>query len=96
MTLRQTRRQLVQTAIVGCVALWASHATAQTSASTGGNPMQLTRDWDKTFQKSDKVDHQKVTFKNRYGITRQQTFTCRRIAEAGPSQPLSSAARSAR
>jgi len=25
--------------------------------------------WDKTFPKSDKVDHQKVTFKNRYGIT---------------------------
>ena len=25
--------------------------------------------WDKTFPKSQKVDHQKVTFKNRYGIT---------------------------
>lgn len=25
--------------------------------------------WDKIFPKSDKVDHQKVTFKNRYGIT---------------------------
>jgi uncharacterized protein len=31
--------------------------------------MQLTQAWDKTFQRSDKVDHQKVTFKNRYGIT---------------------------
>ena len=31
--------------------------------------MQLTQNWDKTFPKSDKVDHQKVTFKNRYGIT---------------------------
>jgi len=31
--------------------------------------MHLIQDWDKTFQKSDKVDHQKVTFKNRYGIT---------------------------
>jgi hypothetical protein len=31
--------------------------------------MELTQDWDKTFQKSEKVDHQKVTFKNRYGIT---------------------------
>ena len=31
--------------------------------------MQLTQEWDKTFQKSDKVDHQKVTFRNRYGIT---------------------------
>lgn len=33
------------------------------------NAMQLTQDWDKTFAKSDKVDHEKVTFKNRYGIT---------------------------
>ncbi len=38
------------------------------SLSTGGNAMNLTQEWDKTFPKSDKVDHQKVTFKNRYGI----------------------------
>jgi len=31
--------------------------------------MQLTQQWDKTFPQSDKVDHQKVTFTNRYGIT---------------------------
>lgn len=31
--------------------------------------MELTQDWDKTFPKSDKVDHKKVTFPNRYGIT---------------------------
>jgi fermentation-respiration switch protein FrsA (DUF1100 family) len=30
---------------------------------------QVTQAWDKTFPKSEKVDHQKVTFKNRYGIT---------------------------
>ena len=29
----------------------------------------LTYDWDKTFPKSDKVEHRKVTFVNRYGIT---------------------------
>ncbi len=29
----------------------------------------MTADWDKTFPKSDKVDHSKVTFVNRYGIT---------------------------
>ena len=29
----------------------------------------LTQEWDKTFPKSDKVDHRKVTFTNRYGIT---------------------------
>ncbi len=31
--------------------------------------LTLTREWDKTFPKSDKVDHSKVTFVNRYGIT---------------------------
>ncbi len=31
--------------------------------------LKLTREWDKTFPKSDKVDHSKVTFVNRYGIT---------------------------
>jgi uncharacterized protein len=31
--------------------------------------MPLTREWDKTFPRSDKVEHKKVTFKNRYGIT---------------------------
>ena len=30
--------------------------------------LQLTQQWDKTFPKSDKVDHEKVTFRNRYGI----------------------------
>ncbi len=29
----------------------------------------LTEEWDKTFPKSDKVEHSKVTFHNRYGIT---------------------------
>lgn len=29
----------------------------------------LTKVWDKTFPKSDKVNHRKVTFHNRYGIT---------------------------
>ena len=30
--------------------------------------LNLTLEWDKVFHKSDKVDHQKVTFHNRYGI----------------------------
>ena len=29
----------------------------------------MTESWDKTFPKSEKVDHRKVTFPNRYGIT---------------------------
>lgn len=31
--------------------------------------LTLTEEWDKVFPKSDKVDHKKVTFVNRYGIT---------------------------
>ena len=31
--------------------------------------LNLTQKWDKVFPKSDKVDHKKVTFRNRYGIT---------------------------
>ena len=31
--------------------------------------LMMTQDWDKTFKKSEKVDHCKVTFVNRYGIT---------------------------
>lgn len=36
---------------------------------TGGTNMSIAKDWDKTFPKSDKVDIQKVSFKNRFGIT---------------------------
>ena len=31
--------------------------------------LKLTQEWDKTFPKSERVDHRKVTFINRYGIT---------------------------
>ncbi len=31
--------------------------------------LNLTTQWDKTFPQSDKVDHRKVTFPNRYGVT---------------------------
>ncbi len=31
--------------------------------------LELTNEWDKVFPKSDKVNHMKVTFRNRYGIT---------------------------
>jgi uncharacterized protein len=36
---------------------------------TPPSAVRLTEEWDKTFTKSDNVDHQKVTFNNRYGIT---------------------------
>lgn len=39
------------------------------AASTESRGMQLTQAWDKTFPRNPNVDHRKVTFKNRYGIT---------------------------
>lgn len=49
---------------------FAQPALAQSGTSQpNGTAMQLTQTWDKVFPKSDKVDHQKVTFTNRYGIT---------------------------
>lgn len=33
------------------------------------NILNMVQEWDKTFPQSDKVDHSKVTFHNRYGIT---------------------------
>ncbi|MFQ1635926.1 alpha/beta hydrolase [Aeromonas veronii] len=40
---------------------------AQTTNPT--EPVSMVTQWDKTFTQRDKVDHRKVTFKNRYGIT---------------------------
>ena len=67
-----SRKQLFQSAILACTAMLASAqpALAQSHSTSGeDNAMHLTQEWDKTFPQSAKVDHQKVTFKNRYGIT---------------------------
>lgn len=67
-----SRKKFLQSAIVACAAMCvgAPAVLAQTNpASTTGTTLSLTQEWDKTFPKSDKVDHQKVTFRNRYGIT---------------------------
>ncbi|WP_372380920.1 alpha/beta hydrolase [Xanthomonas sp. NCPPB 1754] len=42
---------------------------ANTTVTAKEGSVRLTQEWDKVFPKSQKVDHQKVTFKNRYGIT---------------------------
>lgn len=58
----------------------------------GDEPLKLTDIWDKTFPKSDKVNHSKVTFHNRYGITlaadvympKNRTGKMAALAVAGP------------
>ena len=54
---------LLGAALTGASAM--SHA--QTTDPT--EPVSMVTLWDKTFAQSDKVDHRKVTFKNRYGLT---------------------------
>lgn len=39
------------------------------TATAPAEQLVLTQEWDKVFPKSEKVDHKKVTFVNRYGIT---------------------------
>ena len=41
----------------------------QTTENNMEQELQLTQEWDKVFPQSDKVEHKKVTFHNRYGIT---------------------------
>jgi len=42
--------------------------------------LTLTQEWDKTFPKSELVDHCKVTFHNRYGIEPGMTRPSRQAA----------------
>lgn len=58
------------------------------AASTGSRAMPLTQTWDKTFPKSAKVDHRKVTFKNRYGITLAADLYVPKNAGAGKQAAL--------
>ncbi len=67
-----SRRSLGRSALLAAAALTfaATQPTlAQSPASQpNGATMKLTQTWDKVFPRSAKVDHQKVTFTNRYGI----------------------------
>lgn len=63
-------KTLTQALILGST-LVGGVAMAQPSATVIEIPaqrIQLTQEWDKTFPKSDLVDHRKVIFKNRYGL----------------------------
>ena len=57
------RRNLMKATGVAVAAMSVVPAAAATQA------FAQTASWDKVFRKSEKVDHQKVSFKNRYGIT---------------------------
>jgi len=44
-------------------------AKVESTSTIQKENLQLEKNWDKVFPKSDKVNHQKITFVNRYGIT---------------------------
>lgn len=62
-----SRRNLLQFTGSGFAAMGA--LSIANAASAQDTPVFSTGGWDKTFPKSERVDHRKVTFKNRYGIT---------------------------
>jgi uncharacterized protein len=59
------RRGVLKAGAAGLVTLGALSIPTISSAKAPN----MTQDWDKTFPRSNFVDHQKVSFKNRYGIT---------------------------
>ncbi len=59
------RRDLLKLTGVGVAALGAASLFDASNAKA----QNMSDEWDKTFPRSDTVDHQKVSFDNRYGIT---------------------------
>ena len=47
----------------------AKHQAMEKIAAKGEKTMEVTKEWDKVFPLSDKVNHKKISFHNRYGIT---------------------------
>jgi len=79
------RRNMLKMTGVGISALGAAAMTIDAAVAQSEK-------WDKTFPKSDKVEHRKVTFKNRYGMTlaadvyqpKDASGKCAALAVSGP------------
>lgn len=55
--------------IIAAVLVLSACNPAKQQPKTNSDGIFLTQEWDKTFPKSEKVDHEKVTFKTQYGFT---------------------------
>lgn len=64
-----SRRDLLKMTGVGIAAVGVAAMASGQAFAQSGTGLTLENGWDKTFPKSDKVSHKKVTFQNRYGIT---------------------------
>ena len=76
MNLNQKYTGMKTTACMLTLLLTAAAATSGTAreqknltTTTDMETLELTPEWDKTFPQSDKVEHTKISFHNRYGIT---------------------------
>lgn len=89
-TLNVNRRRAITLASVSVAALAAPLFGIEQSAKA----QTMSQEWDKVFPKSGSVDHQKITFKNRYGITLvgdlylPKNWTDRKLAALAVSGPF--------
>ncbi len=61
---------VIALSISSCMLVGCNNKTDNvTNSANQMDTLNLTSEWDKTFPKSDKVNHRKVTFKNRFGVT---------------------------
>ncbi len=66
---RNNLKTLASALIAGSLMLSGTASAVTITPIKGVETMKLTQEWDKIFPKSNQVEHHKVTFKNRYGIT---------------------------
>jgi len=65
-----SRRRTLQAGLaLGTTPFVSAPVLAAGTQDRSGNNLSLTTRWDKTFPRSSQVTHQKVTFRNRFGIT---------------------------
>ena len=62
-------RKIILTVIMLAMTTVTTNAQNVQNKAAENSTLQLVLEWDKTFPKSDKVRHEKVTFRNRFGIT---------------------------
>ncbi len=84
------RRDLLKLTGAGVAAIGAGSLFNSSSAKA----QNMSGEWDKVFPRSEKVDHEKVTFKNRYGVTlaadlyQPKNLAGRRLAALAISGPF--------
>lgn len=69
--MKNLRNKIFAAALAGTLFASSALATTEKKSENAMNTqeLQMTAEWDKTFPRSEKVRHSKVTFHNRYGIT---------------------------